>query len=783
MPSKKPVRKKRRSARRKSSPRKRGPSRSRSRRGGFLRRHPWWSLLLGLAAGFVLYVLFLNWQITDRFEGRRWDLPARVYARPLELYAGLTLDADALEQELRRLGYRDSDGAPQTAGRYRRRGNTIEALTREFRFWDELQPSLPFVARFGRGRIEQLEVPGGNAPLVRLDPLLVGSIFPQHGEDRIVVTPSQVPELLRQALIVVEDRRFENHLGVDPIGLGRAVIANLKAGEVTQGGSTLTQQLVKNYFLDNRRTLTRKLREALMALILELHYDKADILNAYINEIYLGQDGQRAIHGFGLASQYYFSQPLADLELHQLALLVALVRGPGYYDPDRAPQRALDRRNLVLDLMADAGTVDAATARAAQRKGLDTWNRAEAGASYYPAYLALVRQQLAAQYRPEDLTREGLRIFSALDPLAQASAERRIADGLVALDSRQPDKSLAAAAVVAVPQTGDVLALVGDRRRGYEGFNRALAARRPIGSLIKPVVYLAALQSGRFSLADRIEDAEIEVPLPNGDRWKPGNFNNEAMGEVTLLRALSESLNMATVRLGLDVGVERVVELLRQLGADLELDAYPSLLLGAVEMTPFQVAQVYATLANDGFHSPLRAVRAVVNADGVPLERYPIEVRQAADERAVYQLNEGLVAAMKRGTGRSADTGVVVAGKTGTSDEFRDSWFAGYSGDRVAVVWIGHDDYTPTTLSGASGALQIWDGIMRDSASVDFSPLQPPGLESEWIDYYSGARVSRGCDTAVSLSLPENSTLPRRGNCTGGGIAERTLNWLNDVFN
>ena len=312
-------------------PRKKARKRRKKKqaRNGFLRRHPWWTVVFAFTALFLAYLLFLNWQISDRFEGRRWDLPARVYARPLELYAGLGLQAAELEQELRRLGYRATADAPDKPGSYRRFGSSLELVTREFRFWDELQPAMPIRVRFAGDQIAAVDVPRGRSPVVRLDPLMVGSIFPQHGEDRLVVTPEQVPEQLRQALIVVEDRRFQEHLGVDPIALGRAVVVNLRAGEITQGGSTLTQQLVKNYFLDNRRTLTRKLREALMAVILELHYDKADILNAYINEIYLGQDGQRAVHGFGLASQFYFSRPLDELELHQIALLVALVRGPG----------------------------------------------------------------------------------------------------------------------------------------------------------------------------------------------------------------------------------------------------------------------------------------------------------------------------------------------------------------------------------------------------------------------------------------------------------------------
>lgn len=772
-------------------PRKKSRKRSKPKRRGktsFARRHPWWSLLLFGCIVFLAYLLYLNWQITSRFEGRRWDLPARVYARPLELYAGLSLSAAEMEQELRRLGYRQTQTEPDKAGYYRRYGRnaqSIEAVTREFRFWDERQPPTRVRVTFDRGKIDSVAVPGEQSPVVRLDPLLVGSIFPRHGEDRLIVTPEQVPEALRQALIVVEDRRYLQHIGVDPIALGRALLANVRAGEVAQGGSTLTQQLVKNYFLDNRRTVGRKLREALMSLILELHYSKPDILNAYINEIYLGQDGQRAIHGFGLASQFYFSRPLDELELHQIALLVALVRGPGYYDPLRSPARARERRNLVLRLMQEAAVVTADVAQRAQQQPLDTWDRKTAGASYYPAYLELVREQLAEQYDPADLTRQGLRIFSALDPLAQASAERHLAEGLATLDARQPDKKLAGAAVIASPQSGDVLALVGDRRAGYEGFNRALAASRPVGSLIKPAVYLAALESRRYTLASRIEDAAIEVPLENGDTWAPHNFSNEAIGEVTLLRALAESLNLATVRLGMDVGVAAVADLLGRLGFDRTVTPYPSLLLGAVEMTPMQVTQIYSTLANGGFRTPLRAVRSIVNAEGEPLQRYPIVVAQVVDSGSAFQLNQGLVAVMQQGTGRSADPGMTVAGKTGTSDEFRDSWFAGFSGDRVAAVWVGYDDYQPTSLSGASGALPIWSAIMRDVAIVPYSQSVPAGLEHTWVDYYSGARVARNCETAVELALPGYAELSRHGGCSSGprGIGERTLKWLNDVFN
>jgi len=770
---------------------KRNPSCTARIRSTFGRR-PLLSLLFLLLFTGTAYLLYLNWLVTDRFEGRRWDLPARVYARPLELYAGLAIEPSVLEQELLRLGYRRVATAPSSPGTFRRVRGRIEAVTRQFRYWDALQPPLTIDVRFDERGIASLREAGREVAIGRLDPLLVGSLFPRHGEDRIVVTPEQVPPLLRGALKAVEDRRFDDHAGIDPVAIGRALLANVRAGEVTQGGSTLTQQLVKNYFLDNRRTLWRKFREALMAVILELHYSKADLLNAYINEIYMGQDGNRAIHGFGLASQYYFSRPLDELELPQIALLVALVQGPGYYDPLRFPARARGRRALVLDLMQQAELIDEREASLAASGELGVWDRKTAGASYYPAYLQLVREQLMAQYRQEDLTQAGLRIFTALDPLAQASAERRVAEGLSVLDDAAGDDNhggtgLAGAAVVTSTQSGDVLAVVGDRRRGYEGFNRALDARRPVGSLLKPVVYLAALQSGRYTMASRILDEPISVTLDNGDVWEPRNFNDESLGDVTLLRALAESLNRATVRLGLDVGIGAVAALASRLGGGEPLTPYPSLLLGAVDLTPLQVAGIYSTLANGGFHTPLRAVQSVVDADGVPLERYPIEVVQVADSASVFQLNQALIQVMQRGTGRSARLpgGLIVAGKTGTSDEFRDSWFAGFSGDRIAVVWVGHDDNRPMGLSGATGALRIWAPLIADTAAVSYSAPLPEGLEPRWVNYYTGKEVRRSCPDAVVLALPRGMELSRDPGCGPGlrDIGKRTLEWLNDVLN
>jgi len=743
-----------------------------------VRRRPVTSACIALLVVFSLYLLYLNWDITRKFEGRRWDLPAQVYARPLELYAGLSIEPRELERELKRLGYRPTNDSPEKPGSFRSDQWHTEIVTRAFQFWDELQTSLRLSLEFDGHQISRLTVGADDLPIVRLDPLLVGSIFPGDGEDRLVVEPEQVPALLPAALKVVEDRRFDEHHGVDPTAVLRAFVANIRAGAITQGGSTLTQQLVKSYFLDNRRTLWRKMREAIMAIILEAHFDKADLLNAYVNEIYLGQDGNRAIHGFGLASQFYFSKPLSELELHEITLLVALVRGPGYYDPRRFPERAIERRNLILRLMADFGIVTPEEAQAATTRNLDIWNTDTAGTSYYPAYLQLVRRQLATQYREEDLTSVGLRVFTALDPLIQASVERKLAEEL---DNLEPgtgagEPVLTGAVVVTSTQSGEVLAIAGDRRAGYDGFNRALDARRSIGSLLKPVVYLAALQTGRYSMASLIDDTEISVELDNGDVWTPTNFSGESHGTVTLLQALVESFNMATVRLGMEIGVTEVAELLYRLGIPRRAEPYPSLLLGAVELAPIEVAQVYNTLANGGFRTPFRAVRSIVDAAGKPLERYPIEIVAAAEP------------VMRRGTGRTAryrlPEDLVVAGKTGTSDQFRDSWFAGFTGEHVMVVWVGYDDNRSTGLTGAAGALNIWAATMSDLTSSSYAAVQPANLEEQWIEYDTGLVSGPNCENAIPLALPVDATLPAESGCGFDlrRMGKRTLEWLQNAI-
>ncbi|HUN73640.1 MAG TPA: penicillin-binding protein 1B [Steroidobacteraceae bacterium] len=728
------------------------------------------AVVLGGLAAAAIYVMRLDRIVTHQFQGRRWTLPAQVYAAPLELYAGLALSSADVEQELRRLAYRRV-AAELRPGTYRKTGSVIEVGLRATRFADGPRAAEDLSITTADGAVTSLRDGAGHElPIVRLDPLLIGSVFPIHGEDRIVVTPDEVPPLLPAALKAVEDRNFDTHHGVDPLAILRALWVDTRAGQLEQGGSTLTQQLVKSYFLTPQRTAGRKVREAIMAMLLESHFSKSDLMNAYINEIHLGQDGNRAIHGFGLAAEFYFGKPLSELDLDEIATLVAVVRGPSYYDPRRHADRALKRRNLVLKLMAAQNIISQAQASAASSRPLGVSSKSSG--AYYPAYLDLVRRTLRRDYREQDLTEAGLKIFTNLDPRVQADAERVLDRELARLDRlhKQRGASLQGAVVVTAPQSGDVVAVVGGRDAEYDGFDRALDGRRQIGSLVKPFIYLAALETGRYNATSIVQDAPVSIRVAGNKLWQPENFTRENYGPVPLVRALAESLNDATVNLGMDIGLEKVAGSLERFGLDRAPPKNPSLLLGTVELTPLEVAQLYGGLANGGFRTTLRAVRAVISADGKPLKAFPVEVDAVAEADPVYEVDSMLEQVIERGTGKPARAvlprGLVVAGKTGTSSDLRDSWFAGFSGSDLAVVWVGYDDDRVTGLTGETGALPVWSHLMADIATSSWSVPMPDSLQQVTIDYPTGFKADAACSSdLVTLPVPPGTDPPVKPGC------------------
>lgn len=680
-------------------------------------------LICAVGAALAVYMVHLDGEVRAKFEGTRWKLPAKVYASPLELYAGLDLSEKKLEDRLKRQGYRQAGDVDQV-GTFDPAGSSLSIHTRAFQFWDGRQADRQVRLGFNSQGVTSIKAIDGDGKLalIRLDPMMIGSIYPSQGSDRILVKLGDVPPMLPAGLITVEDRDFMHNWGVSPKAILRAAIADLMAGHIVQGGSTITQQLVKNFYLTNQQTLGRKGKEALMAILLDAHYSKDEILEAYLNEVYLGQDGGRAIHGFGLASYFYFQKPIEELQPSEIALLVAMVKGPNYYNPRRNPKRAMRRRQLVLDMWHEAGFLgDKAWARA-KKAPLGVSAHSMRGTTQYPAFIDLVRRQLHGQYKDSDLTEEGLRIFTTLDPGVQADAERDVDHGLKTVERQRGIKagSLESAAIVTSVEGGRVLALVGGRDAGFAGFNRALDAHRSIGSLMKPIDYLTAVEDpSQFNPITPLDDSPLAVKLANGKTWRPHNYSQRNHGDaVPTYYALEHSFNIASSRLALKAGIPHVVQTLKDLGYEGDPLAVPALALGAVDMTPLDVAQVYNTLATGGYYTPLRAIRDVTTRQGKPLNRYPLKIHQVVDAGPAYIVQWMMERVARHGTGagmyRVLSSSKTMAGKTGTTNNLVDSWFAGFGANRVGVVWVGRDDNKSAKLTGATGALPIWSQIMKD---------------------------------------------------------------------
>ena len=719
----------------------------------------WLKKLFFIVFGILTFVLlcylgYLDYILREQFEGRRWAIPAKVYASPTEIYSGYDISATNFEKLLQSLHYR-LDYQLSSEGTYFKKSSQISVKTRTFTFWDGRQDSQTLRISFGLDRITRIINLSHGEPtaIVRMDPVQIASFYPTRKEDRVLIKLEQAPDALTQGLLATEDRDFYHHFGISFRAIARAMLANIKAGTIVQGGSTITQQLVKNFYLTSERSWWRKINEALMAIILDFRYSKDEILEAYLNEVYLGQDGASAVHGFGLASEFYFGRPLQNLPLHQVATLVALVRGPSYYDPRRYKKRAISRRNLVLDEMHKQGYITLKQAADAKRQKLGVIAYTHRAVNRYPSFIDLVKRQLREQYREEDLTSEGLRIFTTLDIRVQNVLEQTLDVKLKYLEKRPKTNKLEAAAVVTRRENGEISAFAGGRNKKNAGFNRALDARRPIGSLIKPVIYLTGLEyPEKYTIITRINDRKLQLKAKNGKVWAPRNYDRKEHGEVPLHTALAHSYNLATVRVGMDIGIARIAKTLRNLGVSQEINLYPSLLLGALPLSPMDVTQLYQTLAGDGFSAPLRAIRAVVSSEGEVMQRYPFVIRQVVDPAATYITNTILQEVMHEGTGRSAylylPRDLNLAGKTGTTNLLRDSWFSGFSGDYLTTIWIGRDDNKPTGLTGASGALQVWISLMRNIAKQPVDLIAPENIEMVWIDPVYDLLANEDCTGA-----------------------------------
>lgn len=709
--------------------------------------------IVGLVS-FTLYAGTLDEKITSKFEGKRWNIPAKVYSKPLELYQGAQIDSKALDTWLGLLHYRKNK-TYKTTGTYFHKGNTYFIHTRGFSYSSndiEKQQVIKITLADGRiGNIQSTEP--SETGILRLEPVNIGGIYPDNNEDRIVVKLTDVPQPLINALIATEDRSFYQHKGVSMRGIMRALKNNLTS-KSTHGGSTITQQLIKNFYLNSERTIKRKANEAIMAVLLEMHYDKEEILQTYLNEIYLGQNGKRSINGFGLASQFYFGQPLNELRIDQQALLVGLAKGPSVYNPHKHPERATKRRNVVLHNMLVTGALSQENYNIAKAQPLDIVDKPMVGKSRFPDYLDIVKRELNSVYYPDDLKNEGLKIISTLDPIAQMAADKAIDKQLKKLRGKSGKTNLQSALVSAKPATGELVAVVGSGSE-FTGFNRAVDAKRQVGSLLKPVIYLTAFEQGKYNLLSPVDDSNVSVKLANNKVWSPKNYDNRVHEGVSATTALANSYNQAAVRVGMEVGVDKFIKQLTRLGIKDTLDPYPSTLLGSAELSPIDMLGVYQVFAAGGFRTPIHSIRTVVDSQGRILQRTGVNNERSISPKANFLTNHALQQVIKTGTAKKAlvinekmGEELNLAGKTGTTNDYRDAWFAGYSGNYVSVVWVGRDDNKPIGLTGGTGALPLWVDYMSRLNLAAVQLAQPEGVEWLWLEDAEGTLSNELCPNA-----------------------------------
>jgi penicillin-binding protein 1B len=737
-------------------------------------------LALGLAVGIGVPVFWIfDKQVRAEFEQLAWQVPTRVYARPLRLEPGLRLDAATLELELAAAAYR-KDGSGDLPGTWARDGGRFHIATRAFTDLDGPVPGQRLEVQLVGGRVAAVRDRRAERKLdvARIDPARIATLYGNVQEERRLVQLKEVPSLLVMGLQAVEDRDFKHHHGIDPWGMMRAMWVNVREGELEQGASTLTQQLVRSLFLTREKRLSRKLKEIAYSLIIEFRYDKQRILEAYLNQVYMGQQGNQSIHGVAAASEFWFGRELGSLRTEDMALLVGMVQGPSIYDPRRRPDAAKSRRDLVLSVWNQLELIDAAEYKRAREAPLAVSARPGVTRNRNPAFMDLVRRQLARDYPADALRGAGLSVMTTLSPSAQLLSEQAVS-GTLDKVQRRDGPPLQAGMVVTDTRTGEVLAMVGNRNTDTPGFNRALEAQRPVGSLLKPMVYLLALaQPGNWSLATPVDDTPVNLTLPNGRTWNPENSDGRSHGRVSLVDALAHSYNQATVRVGMDVGPERLAELLKVL-AGLRAPANPSLILGSVDLSPFAMAQVYQFLASGGQIQPLRAVRGVVDPRGKAINRYDFNAEPAKEGDAVAArlVTLALQEAVTRGTGQPllADGlgRLKPAGKTGTSNDSRDSWFAGYTGDHLAVVWVGNDKNEPTGLYGSTGAMRVWSALFGKLPSAPLD-VGGEGLEWGWVDAQQFATTEENCEGARRYAFVAGYLPPEHVSC----VERSWLDWF-----
>ncbi|WP_371376568.1 penicillin-binding protein 1B [Thalassotalea aquiviva] len=697
---------------------------------------------------FALYSIYLDGKVRRTFEGQRWEIPAQIYSKVRVLTPNQAIKYPRIEYELEQVGYQRVKRVEQP-GEFSRNNNRLTVYRRPFDFGYGLEPATKLLIEQRGGDVYRLWQDDEEVSSVKLEPLLIDRILSPQGEDRVYVSLEMLPDRLIDTLLLVEDKDFYNHHGVSPTGILRAFWHNLLAGKRVQGGSTLTQQLAKNMYLNSEKTIWRKVNEALMSIIMEIRYSKDQLLEAYINQVYLGQHFANGIYGFGLGSQFYFGKSISQLNAAEVALLVAQVKGPSYYDPWRNQERAVQRRDLVLRLMYQDEIISQAEYELALSTPLSIRTSRRMDKHSFPAYMQLVRRELH-KIGASKVLQSGIKVFTAFDLHKQLDAEQSVKERLSTLEKNRTDvDDLEVAMVISEVRTGAINAVIGGREVKYSGFNRALDAKRPIGSLIKPVVYLTALERyEQYNLATPLVDKPITLQNNNGKTWKPKNYDGKYRDSVPLIEGLVKSLNVPTVNLGMELGTQKVAQTLQALGYSGEVELLPSMLLGTTNMSAFEVNQWFNTIANAGVYHAPSAIQLVSSADGDILWQRYKAVDGRLSSQGAFLIEYALRQVTKTGTAQSLSwqfPDLILAGKTGTSNDLRDSWFVGYDLDTVVTTWIGRDDNKPMGLTGSSGALSLYSNFLQKYGGFNRSDYVPEGIEYTTFELTTGNAVQDNC--------------------------------------
>jgi len=760
-------------------------------------------LLLVVTGIGTYYWISFGRMIDLRLSGHIQQTTAKIYAAPMRISTGESLTVADMANHLQRAGYSELD-VSGTTGRYVLHGNEIEIRPSSESYFG---PKNQLVVDFKGGEVQRIRSLDSGAALdsAEVEPELLTSLFDSSREKRRAISYNDIPKVLRDAVLSVEDRRFFEHPGFDPIRILGAAWADLRHGARVQGGSTISMQVARSFFFNTDRTVRRKVAETVVALELEHRFNKQQIFELYANEIYLGNRGSFAIHGFGEASLAYFNKDLREVNLQEAAFLAGIIHAPNRYSAsERRPDRAVEARDRALLAMTENGVITSEQAAGAKKSPLQIVGGGLEG-STAPYFVDMVKDHLLDRFSESDLLSQSFRVYTTLDPELQRAASDAVDLGAKNIDTQlakryarwkkegQPAPQAQIAMVVLDPHSGEIKALIGGRDYGESQLNHVLARRQP-GSAFKPFVYAAAFEGGVDGVKPIVTPATTVMDEPttfdfDGKEYTPNNYGEKFHGQVTAREALTFSLNVATVKVAELVGYTRVTDMAHQFGLDPSIQPTPSVALGAYEMTPLEVATGYTILANEGVRTEPMFIRNVVNAQGESLEQNSIRSRRALDPRVAFLVTSMMEDVIDHGTGatvRSRGFNAPAAGKTGTS---RDGWFAGYTTNLLAIVWVGFDDNRDLGLSGANAPAPIWAEFMKRAVELpayrDVKPFDmPEGVTKVTIDPESLALATPECPVTREEVYIHGTEPTEFCPLHGGRMASDTPpgSWLSHIF-